>query len=238
MSILEAHKLNAGYGKIQVLYDIDFYIDKKEIVVIVGPNGSGKSTFLKTLIGLTDVYSGEIVFNGENITRLPAHERVRKGLMYIRQLRNVFTNLTIEENLRIASYLLDKETYKERVDKILTDFPILKRYLRRKVRTLSGGERQILAIAMALITNPVVMMLDEPTAHLSPKYASETFKKILEIRDSYDLTIILVEQVVKEALKIGDRAYLLVSGRVKYQGEARDLLNNPEFGKLYLGIKT
>jgi branched-chain amino acid transport system ATP-binding protein len=235
--MLKTENLNAGYGKIQVLYDINFLANLGEITIIVGPNGSGKSTLLKSIMGFTDIYSGKIFFEGQDITFFSPHERVKLGITYLRQLKSVFSNLSVKENLIIAGYLIDKYQYKDRVEMALQEFPILKQYLLRKVKTLSGGERQMLAMAMALITKPKIMMLDEPTSNLAPKMAHEIFKKILDLRDSYNITFIIVEQVVRKSLEIGDKAYLIVNGRILYEGESLKLLNNPNLGKLYLGMK-
>jgi len=235
--MIETDQLNAGYGKIHVLYDVNFVANPEEITVIVGPNGSGKSTLLKTIMGLTDVYSGEIKFREREITSLPAHERAKIGITYLPQLQSVFTNLTVKENFIMAGYLIrNKDEFEKRLQMVLDVFPSLKHYMPRKARTLSGGERQMLGMAMALIMEPKVMMFDEPTAHLAPKVAFEVIQKIIELKERLGLTIIVVEQSAKKALEIGDRAYLLVSGRVMFEGNAKELLAHPELGKLYLGI--
>ncbi|HIE23874.1 MAG TPA: ABC transporter ATP-binding protein [Candidatus Korarchaeota archaeon] len=235
--MIETNLLNAGYGKIHVLYDVNFIANPEEITVIVGPNGSGKSTLLKTIMGLTDIYSGHVKFKDREITSIPAHKRARMGITYLPQLESVFTNLTVKENLVMAGYLINKkEEFEERLEMVLDIFPRLKDYMPRKARTLSGGERQMLAMAMALIMEPKVIMFDEPTASLAPKVAFGVIQKIIELKERLGLTIIVVEQSAKKALKIGDRAYLLVSGRVMFEGDAKELLAHPELGKLYLGI--
>jgi branched-chain amino acid transport system ATP-binding protein len=235
--MITAKDINAGYGKIQILYNINFMARDREIVTILGPNGSGKSTFLKTLAGHTDVYSGKIYLDDEDITKLPTYERVRRGIIYVRQINSIFLNLNVKENLLMAGYLLDKELFRERLETVLAEFPILKEYYSVKVRNLSGGERQILAIAMALLLRPKIIMLDEPSANLSPKLAEYIFRKICELRDKYNLTIIFAEQAVRKALEISDRAYLLVNGRIIFEGSSKELYEEPELGKLYLGIK-
>jgi len=234
--MLEARSINAGYGKIQVLYNIDIVAHPKQITVIVGPNGSGKSTLLKTLAGYTTLYSGKILFKGKDISKLPPHKRARLGIAYMPQIGNVFSSLTVKENLIMAGLVLDKETFKIRLEEALRTYPIIKKFLHRKVRTLSGGERQMVAMAVAIIRRPEVVMFDEPSANLAPKLVSQVLNQIVELRDKLGVTIVLVEQNTKEALKIGDYAYLLVSGRVKFSGKAADLLNHPDFGKLYLGL--
>jgi len=236
--LIEVEGLNAGYGKIHILYDVRFSANPKTITVIVGPNGSGKSTLLKTIMGLTTVYSGTIRFDGKNISKLQPHERARIGIAYIPQFGNIFTELSVRENLIMAGYLLSKEEFHDRLDTVISMLPALERFLDRKVKTLSGGERQMLAMAMALIRRPKLMMFDEPTANLAPKIATMVLNKIIELRDKLGLTIILVEQSAKKALEIGEKAYLLVSGRVAFEGLASELLQNPEFGRMYLGIKS
>jgi branched-chain amino acid transport system ATP-binding protein len=235
--MLSVENLNAGYGKLQILFDINIEVRDRDFVVIVGPNGSGKSTLLKAIFGLATIYSGRVALDGIDITKMPPNKKARMGIAYLPQLDNVFTNLTVEENLKMAGYAVEKDQLNDRIEEALSIFPNLKRFLRRKAGTLSGGERQMLAMAMALIRRPKLMMFDEPTAQLAPKIAAELFAKIRELRDQHGKTIILVEQNAKKALEIGDRAYLLVSGRVAYEGDAQQLLTHPELGKLYLGLK-
>lgn len=234
--MIETKELNAGYGKIHVLYDVNLIARPKEITVIVGPNGSGKSTLLKSIMGLTTIYSGSIVFENRDVTTMPPHERARIGIAYLPQLESTFSNLTVKENMVMAGYILEEDEYKDRLEMALNVFPIVKKYWNKKVKYLSGGERQMVAMAMALLRKPKVMMFDEPTAHLAPKITFQVLSKIIELRDVLGLTIILVEQSARKALEIGDRAYLLVSGRTIFEGGAKELLEHPELGKLYLGI--
>ncbi len=234
--MLRTEDLNAGYGKLHILYDIDFEAPKREITVVVGPNGSGKSTLLKALFGLASIYSGKIYLEDRDITKLPPYRRARLGLAYVPQLDNVFASLTVEENLKMAGYLLEPRELKDRIDLVLDLFPNLRKYLKRKAGTLSGGERQMLAIAMCLIRDARILLLDEPTAQLAPKIATYILEKIVELRDRLGITIVLVEQNAKKALEVGDRAYLLVSGRVVFNGKAQELLEHKELGKLYLGL--
>ncbi|MGB9728037.1 MAG: ABC transporter ATP-binding protein [Nitrososphaeria archaeon] len=235
MEILSISDLNAGYYKIPVLSEVNMTVPEGSICAIVGPNGSGKSTLLKTIFGLTTVYSGRIKFNGKDITHLKPYEKVKLGMSYLPQTGNVFPNLTIKENMIMAGYLLSKKEIKERMEGVLKMFPIFNISLEKKVSTLSGGERQMLAMAMSLMNRPSLMMFDEPTANLSPKLAYQVFEKIKELNKS-GITIILVEQNVKRALEISDIVYLLVSGRVRFQGDSSELLRHPELGRLYLGI--
>ncbi len=235
-SIICVDNLTSGYGNNHILFGVDFEAKQKEITVIVGPNGSGKSTLLKSIFGLCNVYSGEIRYHEKNITGLAPHEIARKKIAYLPQVNNVFANLTIKENLSMASYTLDSKTQSARLPEILETFPILKKYEKQKADTLSGGERQMLGMAMALIREPKVMLFDEPTASLSPKLACEVLEKIRQIRDEYNITVILVEQNVKRALKICDYVYLLANGKGIFKGKSKELLSHSELGKLYLGI--
>lgn len=235
-SIIHVDNLNSGYGNSHILFGVDFDAKEKEITIIVGPNGSGKSTLLKSIFGLCDVYSGKITYENKNITGLAPHVIARKKIAYLPQVNNVFANLTIKENLSMASYTLDSVIQSKRLPEIFETFPILKKYEKSKANILSGGERQMLAMGMALIRQPKVMLFDEPTASLSPKLADEVLSKIKEIRDNYGITVILVEQNVKRALKMGDYVYLLAHGKNMFKGKTKELLSHPKLGKLYLGI--
>jgi branched-chain amino acid transport system ATP-binding protein len=236
-NILEISDLNAGYGKSHILFDISLNIEKGVICAILGPNGSGKSTILKSIFGLTNIYSGSIIFKGMNITGMKPHKIAQLGIAYLPQVDSVYSNLSVKENLIMAGYTLSKEEIEERIRNVCEIFPILKKYMGRRVMTLSGGERQILAMAMALMRQPSLIMLDEPTAHLAPRIAIQIFDKIKELNKDYGVTIILVEQNVRGALEISDKAYLLVSGRINYCGSSRDLINHKDFGKLFLGLQ-
>ena len=221
-----------------MLFDINTKVEDKEITVLVGPNGSGKSTLLKTIMGITKVYSGKILFKGDNIIGLPPHTITKLGVAYLPQVNNVFSNLKVKENLLMAGYILSKKEAKERSEEVLEDFPVLEDYMDRRAGTLSGGERQMLAMAMAIMRRPRIMLFDEPTGSLAPKMALEVFDKILDLRENYGMTVVLAEQNARRALERGDEAILLVSGRVMYEGSSKDLLNHKELGKVYLGIKT
>jgi len=234
--MIEVRGLNAGYGKLQILFGIDAHVEPHKITTIVGPNGSGKSTFLKSLFGLNDIYSGQIIYKGQDITRVPPYEKVRMKIAYLPQTGNVFVNLTVEENLKIAGYVLDKARVKERIDVALSVFPELKKILKRKANTLSGGQRQFLAMGMALVREAEFLMLDEPTAQLSPKLAEVIFQKIIEMRDQFKLTILLVEQNAKRALEVSDNGYMFVSGKVAFAGGAKELLEHEKFEEYFLGI--
>jgi len=235
-SIIYVNSLNSGYANSHVLFGVDFEAKEKKITVVVGPNGSGKSTLLKSIFGLCVIYSGKIRYDGNTITGLAPHQVARKKIAYLPQVNNVFSNLTIKENLTMASYTLDSKAVHERMPEIFETFPVLKKYEKTKADTLSGGERQMLAMSMALIRRPRVMLFDEPTASLSPKLADEVLAKIKQMRDKFGITIILVEQNVKRALKLGDFVYLLANGKQVFKGKPDELLQHPDLGKLYLGI--
>ncbi len=234
--MLSVENLNAGYKELHILFDVNAKVNGGSITTIVGPNGSGKSTFLKSIFGLATVFSGRIFLNGTEITNVPPHNKTRLGIAYLPQTDNVFANLSVEENLKIAAYTLKDNEARDRIDLALDAFPELQKFLKRKAGTLSGGERQMLAMATALVRKASVLMLDEPTAQLSPKFAETIFRRIVDLRDNYKLTILLVEQNVKRALEISENAYLFVSGRVAFEGKADELLEHEKFEKLCVGI--
>lgn len=240
-AILKLKDVHSGYGKLHILYDINYEFQEKHITVIVGPNGSGKSTLLKTIFGLTTIYSGQVLLkrdgSEEDITHEPAHARAKMGIAYLPQTNNVFAQLTVGENLKMAAYTLDKATAQDRMEEVLQRFPLLKERWEQKAGTLSGGQRQILAMGMALIRRPRIMMFDEPTGALSPGLSKMILREIEKLRDELGITIVLVEQNAKIALEMGDDALLLVSGRINFTGTARELLEHPELGRLYLGLK-
>ena len=236
-TIIGVRSLSAGYARSHILFDVCFEAKKQEITVIVGPNGSGKSTLLKSIFGLCTIYAGQIEFQGRTITELTPHEIARERIAYLPQVNNVFADLTIRENLIMAGYTISPEEFSARVPEILDTFPILSTYQDSKAKTLSGGERQMLAMGMALIRRPTVMLFDEPTASLSPKLALEVLAKIRQMRDEFDISVILVEQNVKRALKLGDTVYLLANGKNVFDGTPEELQSHQELGRLYLGMR-
>ena len=235
--MLEVSGLDAGYGHLQILSDVNFSAREGEITVVVGPNGSGKSTLLKSVFGLAKVMSGTITLDGTELTGLAAHEIARRGVAYLPQLENIFSNLTVTENLVMAGYAVDTSEVRKRVAEVQEMFPVLREYAKRRAGTLSGGERQMVAMAMALLRRPKLIMFDEPTGNLAPKIAIQVLNKIIELRDRLGMAIILVEQSAKRALEVGQKCYLLVGGRSVFSGEPKELLNHPQLSKLYLGIK-
>lgn len=238
MPFLQVDHLSAGYGRAQVLFDVSLKVNQRFITAIVGPNGSGKSTLLKTIFGMTRIYSGSIVFDGKNISSLRPHKVAKLGIAYLPQVENVFTELSVKENLLMASYMLNRNEAESKLNGVLNFFPVLKDFLDRKARTLSGGERQMLSLAMVLMREPSLVMLDEPSGNLSPKLATQIFEKIRQLRDEFGLTLMLVEQNARKALESSDEACLMVNGSVAFHGSSKELLANPELGKVYLGIKA
>lgn len=238
MKVLEADNLYAGYGKSEILHGVTVYLEKGEVVTIIGPNGAGKSTLLKALMGYISIFKGEITWKGENITRLGPHEKISIGFGYVPQLGNVFPSLTIRENLEMGGFTQDKETVLEGVEKSFQLFPILADRANKKAGTLSGGQRQMLAMARALMTDPELLMLDEPSAGLSPKVSEEVFETIVDIHEKMGRTIIIIEQDAYQSLRISDRGYVLVMGRNEFEDRADKILANEKIREAYLGGET
>jgi branched-chain amino acid transport system ATP-binding protein len=206
--------------------------------VIVGPNGSGKSTLLKTIAGLTTLYQGRIVFDSRTISGLPPYEIARLGLAFLPQTESTFTQLTVTENFRMAGYTVNREDYATRLREALGIFPRLSEYMGTKVANLSGGERQMVAMTMAMIKKPKAIMFDEPTANLAPKIATEVLQTIKSLSSDLGLAVVLVEQNARRALEMGDRAYLLVGGKKVFEGSSKELLSHQELARMYLGLKV
>ena len=233
-TVLECNGIAAGYVKgLNILQGVDLVVKEKEIVSIIGPNGAGKSTLLKAIMGLINVSGGRFYINGLEKTNLATHKIVKEGVGYVPQVANVFPSLTIEENLEIGSWSINKNQ-KESIKQVYENFPLLKERKKDKAGNLSGGQRQILALARALITKPTLLLLDEPSAGLSPVAINEVFSIINDINES-GVSILLVEQNAKRALSFSDRGYVLDQGRNAYQGKGEDLLNDPRVIDLYLG---
>jgi len=236
--MLKVDSISAGYGKLQILTDVSLEASPSELTIVVGPNGSGKSTLLKSIAGLTNIYKGSVSMDGKTLSGHPSHVIARSGLAYLPQTESVFTQLSVTENFKMAAYTVSRNDYDARLKDSLEIFPQLNSYLGSKVVNLSGGERQMVAMTMALLRKPKIIMFDEPTANLSPKYATQVLKTIQSLAKERQLSIILVEQNARRALEIGDRAYLLVGGRNAFIGNAKDLLTHQELAKLYLGVKV
>jgi len=213
------------------------HLDSGEIVALVGPNGSGKSTFLKAIVGLASLFEGRVMFDGHDVTMLPPDEKAQMGLGYVPQVDNTFGDLTIRENLEMGAYAVpDRGQVAEDLDRVFALFSILGERSSQPAVTLSGGERQMLAIGRALMARPRVLLLDEPTAALAPKMVGELFRRILEIRDS-GVSILLIEQHARKALEIADRGYVLVAGRKAMEGRGGDILANEDLQRVFLGRK-
>jgi len=233
-TILECNAVAAGYEKgLNILQGVDLVVYENEIVSIIGPNGAGKSTLLKAIMGLINISGGRFFIEGQEKINLATHKIVNLGVGYVPQVANVFPSLTIEENLEIGSWSL-KTNKKKALERSYEDFEILKDRKRDKAGNLSGGQRQILALARALITSPQILLLDEPSAGLSPVAINEVFLKVKEINES-GVAILIVEQNAKRALSFSDRGYVLDQGRNAYQGSGEELLNDPRVIDLYLG---
>ena len=233
-TVLECNGVAAGYVKgLNILQGVDLVVKEKEIVSIIGPNGAGKSTLLKAIMGLINVSGGRFYINGLEKTNLATNKIVKEGVGYVPQVANVFPSLTIEENLEIGSWSINKNQ-KESIKQVYENFPLLKDRKKDKAGNLSGGQRQILALGRALITKPSLLLLDEPSAGLSPVAINEVFSIVNDINES-GVSILLVEQNAKRALSFSNRGYVLDQGRNAYQGKGEDLLNDPRVVDLYLG---
>jgi ABC-type branched-subunit amino acid transport system ATPase component len=230
---LEASELVSGYGEVEILHGISLRLDRGEIVAIIGPNGAGKSTFMKAVFGLLKVKSGTVHLAGEDVTGLHPERIVRKGMCYVPQSENVFPSLSIEENLEMGAFTR-KDGYRQRRDEVYGLFPDLALRPQLRAGKLSGGQRQMLALARALMLDPKVLLLDEPTASLAPKMVEDIFATVRSINQA-GVAILLVEQNAKEALSICDRAYVLAGGHNRLEGAGPELLASEEVGKLYLG---
>lgn len=236
--MLVVRDVSAGYGKLQVISGVSLDASPGDIAVIVGPNGSGKSTVLRTIAGLTSVYSGSVELDGVPLVGVPPHKISKMGLAYLPQTQNVFTDLSVAENLRMAEFTVKKVEREERLEEAASLFPQLKAYQSSKAGQLSGGERQMLAMAMALVRKPKAMLFDEPTGNLSPKIAAQVLGVIKSLAAERRITVVLVEQNARKALEIGTKAYLLANGGVVFSGTCRELLEHKELGRLYLGLQV
>ncbi|MGG4605132.1 ABC transporter ATP-binding protein [Paenalcaligenes sp. Me131] len=231
--VLTIDGLAGGYTDVDIIHGIDLSVNHKEIVTIAGTNGAGKSTFLKALLGLLPRTRGTVQLYGKDISHLGTEARIEQGLAYVPQVTNVFRTLSVYENLLVA----DKHVTRAKVDEMLDVFPALRSRLSQQAGTLSGGERQQLAFARALIRSPKLIILDEPTAALAPKLIQSIFDVIVQLKQ-LNVAVLMVEQRARQALDISDRAYILDQGKVVLAGAAHELLNNPEMVELYLGTQT
>jgi branched-chain amino acid transport system ATP-binding protein len=234
--MLQVSDLQVSYGAIAALRGISFTIPEGAIVTLIGGNGAGKSTTLRTISGLLRAKTGKISFLGEDITALPAHQIVARGLCHVPEGRMVFSNLTVDENLSMGAFLLsDRALIAKNRDYVFSIFPRMKERLRQSAGTLSGGEQQMLAIGRALMGNPKFLMLDEPSLGIAPRLISTIFEKIVEINKNHGITILLVEQNANLALEISQQAYVLETGSIVMSGESKKLRADPQLKATYLG---
>ncbi|MBT3357444.1 MAG: ABC transporter ATP-binding protein [Euryarchaeota archaeon] len=232
--ILDVKGLNSGYGSVQILYDIDLYVEQGEFVTIIGPNGCGKSTLIKTIFGIATHYSGTVEHHGEDVSGWRTDQLVNRGIAYVPQVDNVFPSLTVHENLQMGGNNLPTALLNERIERALDMFPDLDDRVHDLAASLSGGERQMLAISRALISNPKFLLLDEPTAALSPLYQQQIIERIDSLRKD-GITVLIVEQNARLSLARSDRGYILAGGKVVHSSDAQHILNDPEIGEYFLG---
>ncbi|MCZ2808642.1 MAG: ABC transporter ATP-binding protein [Candidatus Bathyarchaeota archaeon] len=234
--MLEVENVSAAYGLIQILWDVSFKIREKEIVSIIGPNGAGKTTLVKTIMGLLPAKNGTIRFKGENIEKLPTYEIVKKGVTLIPEGREIFPRMTVEENMLLGAYTInDKNAVKESKERIYQIFPVLKKKEKALAQTLSGGEQQMLVICRSLMSNPELLILDEPSLGLAPIIVGKVLDTLRKINEE-GVTILLVEQNIRDSLNIADRGYVIEEGKIIIEGKGRELLSNDHIKEVYLGI--
>ena len=225
--------MTGGYGGEDIIHGCDIEVDRNQIVVIVGPNGAGKSTAMKAMLGMISLKEGSLILDGSDISKLTPQDRVAAGIAFVPQTMNIFSELTVEENLEMGAFLRE-DNVKETIEEIYNLFPAMKDKRNQLAGELSGGQRQQVAVSRALMTRPRVLMLDEPTAGVSPIVMKEIFERIITIKNS-GVAIVIVEQNAKQALNIADFGYVLVGGENKFSGEGQELLNNQEVRKSFLG---
>ena len=235
--MIDIDNVVAGYtAEIDILRGMTLNVQSAEIVGLLGPNGCGKSTLLKTIAGFLLPRSGQVRLRGQDVSQIPVHRKIRQcGLGFVPQTENVFSALTIRENLQVGGHYMAKADCAKRMDELCTLYPILAKKFDARAASMSGGERQILALARALMPRPEILLLDEPSAGLSPKVLHEVFDAIVHVRDQERVTILMVEQNAMEALRISDRAYVLSMGTVALTGRAQELLQDEKVRELYLG---
>ncbi len=234
--LLEVKNLNAGYGYLQILRDVSLNIDKGEYVCIVGPNGAGKSTTMKTIAGLISPISGTIFFNGENIAGLAASQITQRGISFVSEEMNLFVNMSVQENLYLGAYIIkDKRLQKERLDFVYELFPRLAERKHQLAGTMSGGERKMLAIGRGMMSDPALLLVDEPSFGLAPQLTANVFES-LDVLIKKGVTILLVEQNVTKTLAVTRRGYVLENGKIGLAGKSRDLANDPYVRKVFLGV--
>lgn len=234
MSLLEVEKVEAGYDKTKILHGVSIYVGREEIVTIIGPNGCGKSTLFKAIMGFIPPMSGKISFSGKDVSRLKPSAKVKLGIAYVPQLDNVFLSLSVEENLEMGGFSKDKDSLQEKMAYAYETFPILKEKHKARAWSLSGGQRQMLSMGMALMTSPRLILMDEPSAGLDPKTTDRVFEQIQMIHAG-GIGIVIIEQDAKRSLRISHRGYVLALGQNQLEGQAQGILENEEIRKAYLG---
>ena len=234
---LQIKNLSAGYGKMEILHNFNLLVDKAQSLCLIGPNGAGKSTILHSIYGFTNIFSGQIEIDGKEITNLTPAEKLKSvGIAYILQDNSVFPDMTVEENLLMGGYIKDKteESYQE-AQKVLQKYERLNKRKNQPAKVLSGGERRLLEISRALVMRPSILLVDEPSIGLEPRYIEMVFEILDDLQKNEKKTIIMVEQNAKKGLEFADIGYVLVSGQTAIAGRGDDLLNNPDVGRLFLG---
>jgi ABC-type branched-subunit amino acid transport system ATPase component len=233
MSLLDVEHISSGYGEMGILHDVSIRVEPGEAVTLIGPNGAGKSTLLRTIFGLLTPTQGQIRFDATDITGMRPPLLVRRGLSYVPQVDNVFPSLTVQENLEMGAFVR-LDGFAQRLEEMYTFFPSLRLKRKQRVGSLSGGERQMVAMGRALMLDPRLLLLDEPSAGLAPRLVGMVFEKLAEINQT-GVALLLVEQNAREALRLSHRGYVMASGQVRLEGESSQLLHNEEVGRLYLG---
>jgi len=234
--MLEVTNVSSGYGMVQILWNVSFKIKEKEIVSIIGPNGAGKTTLVKTIAGLLTAKTGTIRFNGDAVEKLPPYEIVKRGITMVPEGREIFPRMTVEENIRLGAYTIkEKGKVAESRERVYQIFPVLKKKEKTLAQTLSGGEQQMLVIARSLMSNPQLLILDEPSLGLAPIIVEKVLDTLQTINDD-GVAVLLVEQNIRDSLNIANRAYVLEEGKIIIEGEGRELLDNDHIREVYLGL--
>ncbi|TRO49698.1 ABC transporter ATP-binding protein [Candidatus Bathyarchaeota archaeon] len=234
--MLDIKNVSASYGMVQILRDISFHVEEREIISIIGPNGAGKTTLVKTIMGLLHPKSGEIIFRDENIEKLFPYEIVKRGLILIPEGREIFPKMTVEENLKLGAYTSNgKNKVNEAKERVYQIFPVLKKKEKALAQTLSGGEQQMLVICRSLMANPQLLILDEPSLGLAPIIVEKVLDTVCKINEE-GVTILLVEQNIRDSLDIADRGYVLEQGKIILEGKSNDLLCNKHIKEVYMGL--